>query len=619
MRTRERLGAGIGLALIGLAVASWADPGRYEFDDPVPLPFGGTNAGFGLADVNGDGTQDFVALAFDNSEIPGRYELRIRESDGFGGFGEIRTIATPTIVSPRGIAEIPPTTGSRSRVLLVGTDPQIVEFDATGTPSFTALPRPVDHTGAWTAVADLNGDGRADLVSTRLGFIDPQAILVWLQEADGSFRFLPPQTFENGQSQSYVSVGDFDGDRNADVLIVPVSQATNEPLAQVWFGKGDGTFEQGDAAPPTAGSSPALTVGDLNGDGRSDVTDARNVFLGQSDRSFRAVTDVTQALRNSASRLADIDGDQVLDLVTQYDIYCGLGDGTFGPPTTSPLRRNVGWAYLLGLVADVTGDGRPDIVATDSVAEMRLQVFRQEGLPPPTVLAVDVPELTTHGIQQIRLTGTGFRSGVNVVSLGALIVHAVVRESETSLLVTIEVPPGIGVDTQSLMIVNPDARSHRLDFSVRGLFVRNPRGRLVDRVAPGRDKVKLKAEIEFTRLSARGQFADVRDGLRLEFGNPADPYVLDVPSDPERWTLRGPTVPGKFVYRSGPNEFPRLKIVVDTERGRLKVIAKDLDLPGDPSDEILLRARLAGEVGERTETFFTKTKRDGSRRVLRRR
>jgi hypothetical protein len=84
---------------------------------------------------------------------------------------------------------------------------------------------------ATVAAADLNGDGRMDLVVA--GLVSG-AVSVLFGNGDGSFR--PPTTFAEGTGASSVGVGDVNGDGKPDLILV----SSNNVL--VLPGKGNGSF-----------------------------------------------------------------------------------------------------------------------------------------------------------------------------------------------------------------------------------------------------------------------------------------------------------------------------------------------------------------------------------------
>ncbi len=113
------------------------------------------------------------------------------------------------------------------------------------------------------AVADVNGDGRLDLV-TADGSYYSGGVSVLLGNGDGTFQ--AEQRFAVGAGPSSVAVADVNGDRRLDVLTA--NSYTND--VSVLLGAGDGTFQ---AQPRFAvGAGPlSVAVGDVNEDGWLDV------------------------------------------------------------------------------------------------------------------------------------------------------------------------------------------------------------------------------------------------------------------------------------------------------------------------------------------------------------
>ncbi len=229
--------------------------------------------------------------------------------------------------------------------------------------------------GAYSiALGDFNGDGKQDIVvanycASSTDCTNGSTVGVLLGNGDGTFQ--PPLTYlTGGQGGFFLSlvVADVNGDGRPDLVVANSSSNTVSLL----LGNGDGTF-QTPLVFSSGGTTPAsIAVGDVNGDGKPDLVVAHysasgmSVFLGNGDGTFQApVTYGGQSARFVA--LGDVNGDGKLDLaVTYFDnntvgVLLGNGDGTF----QAPLTYGSGLNPFSALLGDVNGDGKPDLVVSN--------------------------------------------------------------------------------------------------------------------------------------------------------------------------------------------------------------------------------------------------------------
>ena len=212
------------------------------------------------------------------------------------------------------------------------------------------------------AVADINGDGRLDLVS-RINASNELSILL----GNGDATFQTQMRVPVGASPTAVAVADINGDNRMDLMATTSANAVT-----VSFGNGDGGFQTPQGYP--VGSSPAsLAAVDANGDGIPDIVTANlfsrdvSVLLGNGDGTFQAERRFSVGLRPSSIVAASIDGDSAVDLVLanagfdNVTILYGNGNGTF----RSRRAFAVGDAPLAVTVADFNGDGKSDIAAAN--------------------------------------------------------------------------------------------------------------------------------------------------------------------------------------------------------------------------------------------------------------
>ena len=212
------------------------------------------------------------------------------------------------------------------------------------------------------AVGDFNRDGKLDLISyTNIA----------LGNGDGTFR---PPTSIGTPSDGYIAdevVGDVNGDGKLDVVLVVGDPSGNIGYIDVFYGNGDGTF-QNVVANPTAYFPTSVTVGDFNGDGLLDVAvgDVRGnveIYKNVGGKSF---TPFTMIKITSASdevmmvRAGDIDANGTMDLAastnTSAYVLWGDGHGNFTPILLGAQNAQQGGVQLD--VTDVNQDGSKDVV-----------------------------------------------------------------------------------------------------------------------------------------------------------------------------------------------------------------------------------------------------------------
>jgi hypothetical protein len=348
---------------------------------------GADTTGIGVGDLNGDRTADLV-LASGSCQC-----LGVLLGLGDGTFKPVTTYARggreavsgPGLMVPVMIADI---NGDGKPDLIVVNQTDTNYGDGTvgvllgnGDGTFQTV-RTYDTGGFgafWGILSDVNGDGRPDLLVLNCsprGSSDCShnaTIGVLVGNADGSFRNAIIYDSGGVGGTSALVLADVNGDGNPDILVgnnCP-STCTDGSSFGILFGKGDGAFQQvvTYAVPNTPVVS--IAVGDLNGDGKPDLAVVGNgveVWLNAGGGIFQLSSAYAVTGNTAQVLLTDLDGDGKLDLMginltsSTTDTRLGNGDGTFQAIRTFALGgKKISW----GAIADLNGDGRPDLVSAN--------------------------------------------------------------------------------------------------------------------------------------------------------------------------------------------------------------------------------------------------------------
>ncbi|MGI8772270.1 MAG: FG-GAP repeat domain-containing protein [Acidobacteriaceae bacterium] len=220
------------------------------------------------------------------------------------------------------------------------------------------------------AAADVNHDGNLDIIGegTHLLIGTPSG---YFKGAETAYTPIP---------QSMVSA-DFNGDGIPDVAVVNQSLcATCQGSVTVFGGTGKGYFSTSKTYPIIL-THGVISAGDVNGDGHMDLVVTRSnrpeaeappkisgdtvVLLGKGDGSFapaKTYTLLGQAavgVVTNAAYLLDVNHDKRLDLVGDWGVALGNGNGTFKNPVALPSGILNISSILEG---DLNKDGNVDLV-----------------------------------------------------------------------------------------------------------------------------------------------------------------------------------------------------------------------------------------------------------------
>jgi hypothetical protein len=362
--------------------------GDGSFQGAPLAPF--MNTGRNVADLNGDNVPDAVGMNAD-------FSFTSYLGDGKGGFAAAATVVT-------------------SPISIGGT-----QYSLQGVDSF--------------AIGDLNGDGIPDLA-----YIAPilngvpfgsggTGVFIALGNGQGGFgapsfyALAPVASSITGAYTIYPTISnlqlaDVNHDGRADLVYHYTysyqntsNVASTDVGTAVQLSNGDGTFQARQVLPFYSGpdllfaSSNGISTGiaytsavtlitDVNKDGKPDLvlvtqsptidqtlstfTATIQVALGNGDGTFATPVNVggpnVMAGTSNSVVVADMNGDGIPDIVslgasTTYDmqvaIALGNGDGTFKAPALTTYTAQYLNSYQGLAVADFNGDGKLDVALTD--------------------------------------------------------------------------------------------------------------------------------------------------------------------------------------------------------------------------------------------------------------
>ena len=358
-----------------------------------------------LSDMDGDGDLDIVALKDVGDWTGSKYQPYWYENKGAGKFVSHSMTELKSMYAKFSLADINGDGKMDAVFTMVGLDYiGWLENDGATSPNFilhqvvNIIDILKDYDKADICAADINGDGRMDVVASYYHWSTSvnKGLLYWY-ENDGAnppgFTAHPIAETQKPQLNA-LAVADVDGDGRADVLMGEVSDSGTAMFRNL--GGNNPAFARGPVC-PTRGQ---IAVADLNGDGRQDVLVG---FSWAENRGGEPTTFTTHLLapdfkpvdynHYGVVTVGDLDHNGTMDPVT-YDpagatsmgrnLYWFQNDGRSSPTLT---RHMLGASHSSPAIGDLEGDGNPDIVCVDSTYGDLVEYRNQLTTQSVTVLA----------------------------------------------------------------------------------------------------------------------------------------------------------------------------------------------------------------------------------------
>ena len=376
--------ASLGAGTLGL--------GFFNSSSPPTHPYAQYAA---VGDFNGDGLLDLAVPVYSIATSAPDVDIFLGNGDGTFKAGPTFPLANQNVNN----AAVGDFNGDGIPDLAISLPDagQVQVLLGNGDGSFTPMAPISDTYVARVVTADLNGDGKADLI------VAGYEVTILLGNGDGTFT--AGQTIPITGGGYSVAVGDFNGDGIPDLAIPNNSGSETSPSSvTILLGKGDGTFTALSQSPQTGIEPLWIAAGDFNGDGFLDlaVTNMNQgypnlgtvtVLLGHGDGTFAptAVSPQTGSIPYSIA-VADFNGDGKADLVTSnagsntLSVLLGNGDGTF----TAALSPSAGTNPQIAGVGDFNGDGLPDVAAPNNYPKFTVTVLLTEETQTATATATGI-------------------------------------------------------------------------------------------------------------------------------------------------------------------------------------------------------------------------------------
>jgi type 1 glutamine amidotransferase len=259
---------------------------------------------------------------------------------------------------------------------------------------------------AWMKnIADLNGDGRPDLVVA-----GAQGPVVWYRNPD----WKPFTIATSAASESGSAVGDVDRDGDADV-VVGTTWYENRGGQRVWKPHQLGV-----------GGTHDIVLADFDRDGKLDVAmrgetgSAVEIFFQRGKDSWRRVR-LDPGFGRNGLDAGDIDGDGFPDLAVGGLWLANPGKRAARNTRAWKVRRFAPWSAWAGVkIVDMDRDGRPDVLLSVSERSGDIAWFRSPADPTrgawtrytvatglDSVHSIDVADVDGDGRQDV--VGSEFR------------------------------------------------------------------------------------------------------------------------------------------------------------------------------------------------------------------
>ena len=309
----------------------------------------------------------------------------------------------------------------------------------TSTPGNISFATVTTGTGTGTVIADLDGDGKPELIAAN--YSNMSVSVYRNTSVPGTIAFAAKTEYATGGTASYIAVGDLDGDGKPDLTVANGYNYSTIAIFKNTSTQGAISFAP-KAAYTTGQNNSSIGIADLDGDDKADVIAVHGSSIGIF-KNISAGGSISLAARIdypvSGSLLHDINiGDADGD---------GLPDILIGNESTNTgsvaIFKNIssGGAIMLAAEADYASGGIWSVPMNDFDLDGKPDVAT--GLPDWHMVAVYRNQMSEPGITNcnprigaqgdtITITGYNF-TGVTAVNFGGVAATSFTVQSPTTI------------------------------------------------------------------------------------------------------------------------------------------------------------------------------------------
>ncbi len=401
-----------------------------------------------MGDLDGDGHADLAVVNSNGNTV----SVFRNTSTGLGSISYAAKEDFATGAGPYSVSIGDLDNDGKADLAVANSSVSVLRNTSTGSGDIsfaTKIDYTIESSSYSISIGDFDNDGKADLAAANTS---NGSVSVYRNTSTGagSISFAAKSDFTTGTDPISVSVGDFDTDGKLDLAVANSSSNTVSLLRNTSTGAGNINYAtKVDFATGTEPNS--VSVGDFDEDGKMDlavvnyssgtISVLRNTSTGAGSVSYATKVDYTTDTGPKAVSIGDLDGDGRIDLASANSV----GNSVSVLKNTSPGSGTVSFSdkvdFSTGAIpvalfmGDADNDGKPDLAVANN-NDNTVSVLRNDILSPPAITSFS-PSSGPVGTE-VTISGTNFDTtpANNTVFFGAT-KTTVTAASGTELTVTV--------------------------------------------------------------------------------------------------------------------------------------------------------------------------------------